>query len=52
MAPSSLKNTPGVVTYAAKYYSFSELSFNTGAALDDGTAIGAAFATLIGLLVR
>lgn len=36
----SLKNTPGVVTYAAKYYSFSELSFNTGAALDDGTAIG------------
>jgi peptide/nickel transport system substrate-binding protein len=36
----SLKNTAGVVTYAAKYYGFDELAFNTGAALDDGTAIG------------
>jgi peptide/nickel transport system substrate-binding protein len=36
----SLKNTTGVVTYAAKYYGFDELAFNTGAALADGTGIG------------
>ena len=36
----SLKNTPGVAAYAAKYYSFNELAFNTGAALGDGTPIG------------
>jgi len=36
----SLKNTPGVVAYPAKYYGFDEIAFNTGAALDDGTPIG------------
>jgi peptide/nickel transport system substrate-binding protein len=36
----SLKDTPGVVAYAAKYYGFDEIAFNNGAALEDGTPIG------------
>ncbi len=36
----ALQSTPGVVAYPAKYYGFNELSFNTGAALEDGTPIG------------
>ncbi len=36
----SLEGAPGVTTVQAVYSGFSELAFNTGAALDDGTAIG------------
>jgi peptide/nickel transport system substrate-binding protein len=36
----SLKGAQGITQYPAKYTEFSELAFNTGAALADGTAIG------------
>ena len=36
----SLQNIPGITTVSSTYSGFNELSFNTGAALDDGTPIG------------
>ena len=36
----SLEGKPGITTVGATYSGFNELAFNTGAALDDGTAIG------------
>jgi peptide/nickel transport system substrate-binding protein len=36
----SLRSVDGITAYAAKYYGFDEIAFNTGAALDDGTPIG------------
>lgn len=37
---NSLENVPGVKTFPATYSGFDEIAMNTGAALDDGTAIG------------
>jgi peptide/nickel transport system substrate-binding protein len=36
----SLRNVPGIKTHAASYSGFDKLTFNTGAALKDGTPIG------------
>ncbi|HYN16567.1 MAG TPA: ABC transporter substrate-binding protein, partial [Actinomycetes bacterium] len=36
----SLKNTPGITTRASRYPGFDQVTFNTGAALTDGTPIG------------
>src|SRR4051794_18579792 len=37
---TSLKDAPGIKTFAAKYSGFDEIAMNVGAALDDGTPIG------------
>lgn len=36
----ALQTAEGITAYAADYYGFNELAFNTGAALDDGTPVG------------
>lgn len=48
----SLQDVEGITTVAAAYSGFDELSFNVGAALDDGTPIGDGHPALRDLEVR
>lgn len=48
----SLKNAPGITTYAGAYGGFDELAFNYGAALEDGTPIGDGHPALKDKVVR
>jgi peptide/nickel transport system substrate-binding protein len=49
---NSLKTTPGIKTVDAVYSGFNEIGMNTGAALDDGTAIGNGHPALKDKVVR